>query len=114
MMTVDTPPRIEIEAEVLDYISSAMTDHFEDKRFAVFDAAVLAVRRPTDIPNPRLIVYLPQPTVVNSPWRRIGLRVIFQIAPEMLVPGTVIFEGAIHDLRVTKGSGARDGEAGNE
>lgn len=114
MMTVDMPPQIEIEAQVLEYLPNAMTDHFKGNRFAVFDAAVLTVLRPADMANHRLIIYRPQPATVHSPWRQVGCRVTFHIAAEMLVPGTMIFEPAIHDLRVKKAPEARDREAGNE
>jgi hypothetical protein len=113
MSIPDTPPRIEIEAQVTEYMPNAMTDHFEDNRFAAFDAAILRVLRPESA-NPQMIIYLPQPTAANGPWHRVGSKVIFKIAPEMLAPGTVTFVGAIHDLRVEEVAGARDREKGQE
>jgi hypothetical protein len=107
MSIPDMPPLIEIEAQLLEYMPNAMTDHFEDNRFAAFDAAVLAVQRPPDLANPRMIIYLPQPTAGDSPWRRVGSKVIFKIAPEMLATGTVVFAGATHELRVEEAAKAQ-------
>ncbi|MBC8001540.1 MAG: hypothetical protein H7X97_03035 [Opitutaceae bacterium] len=86
-----------------------MTDRFEDNRFSAFDAAVTAVRRPIDRAGSRMIIYLPQPADPNSPWRRVGSTLIFRIAPEMLASGTLIFEGAIEDLRVKENPEAQAG-----
>ena len=113
-MAIDTPPRIEIEAEVLEYIPNAMTDHFEGNRFAAFDAVALKVLKPADMANRRLIIYRPTPAAENSPWSQLGSRVTFHIAAEMITPGVVIFEPAIHDLSVKKNPEARDREAGND
>ena len=101
------PPRVEIDGQIMEYVPDAMNDHFEDGRFALFDAAVLTVRGPAGL-NPRMVIYLPQPTAADSPWRRVGSKVAFQIASEMLAPGTVIFGGAVHDLRVNEAAEARD------
>lgn len=113
-MIGDLPPRIEIEAQLMEDIPNAMTDHFEDGRFAIFDAAVLTVRRPADLANTRMVIYLPQPTAVDSPWHQVGSEVSFYIAPEMLAPGTVIFAAAIHDLQVKEPAEARGSEKGQE
>ncbi|HRQ40312.1 MAG TPA: hypothetical protein PLD25_20565 [Chloroflexota bacterium] len=102
MMTVDTPPRIDIEAQIMGFMPSAMTDDFEDNRFAVFDAAILTVLRPIDRANRQLIVYQPHPADAHSLWRQVGSRIAFQIAAEMLTPEMMVFESAIHDLRVTE------------
>lgn len=110
MMTVDMPPRIEIEAQVVEYIPNAMTDHFEGNRFAVFDAAVLTVLAPADLVSRRLIIYQPQPAAVNSLWRRCGTRITFHIAPEMLAADTEIFEPAIHELSVKEDPEAPDSD----
>ena len=93
------PPGIEIEAQIVEYMPDAMNDHFKDGRFALFDAAILAIRRPGGL-DPRMIIYVPQPAAADSAWRKVGATVVFHIASEMLAPGTAIFEGAIHDLRV--------------
>ena len=108
------PPRIEIEAQVLEYIPDAMTDIFKGNRFAAFDAAALMILAPTEMADRRLIIYLPQPTVTPSPWRQAGLRVSFDIAAEMLAPETTIFLSAVHDLHVRQAPEARIREDGND
>jgi hypothetical protein len=100
MKTVDPPSRIEIEAEILEFMSSAMTDQFEDNRFASYDGAILRVLKPTDMASRQLVVYEPHPVAEHSLWRQVGSRITFRIAAEMLAPGTMIFGAAIHDLRV--------------
>jgi hypothetical protein len=111
MMSADMPPAIEIQAQIVEYMPDAMNDHYEDGRFALFDAAILAVRRPGDL-DPRMIIYIPQPAAADSPWRRVGSTVVFHIAPEMLAPGTAVFEGAVHDLAVKETAEARDSDKG--
>jgi hypothetical protein len=117
MIADPPPPRVEIEGQIMEYIPDAMNDYFRDGRFALFDAAVLTVRGPAGL-NPRMVIYLPQPIAADSPWRRVGSKVAFQIAPEMLAPGTVIFGGAIHNLRVEEeaeaGKGKGEGCAGKD
>jgi hypothetical protein len=113
MMNADRPPGIEIEAQIMEYMPDAMNDRFKDGRFALFDAAILAIRRPGDL-DPRMIVYVPQPAAADSPWRRVGSTVVFRIAPEMLAPGTAVFEGAVHDLIVKEALDARQGEEGED
>jgi hypothetical protein len=113
-MIADTPPRVEIETRILEFVPDAMTDRFQDNRFSAFDAAVTIVRKPIDMADSRMIIYLPQPTDPKSTWRRVGSTLIFRVAPEMLAPGTLIFEGAIQDLRVKENLEARDGGTGNE
>ena len=106
--------RIEIEAEVVEYIPNAMTDHFEGNRFAAFDAVVLKALRPLDMADRRLIIYRPTPAAMNSPWSRLGSTVTFHIAAEMIAPDVIIFEPAIHDLCVKEKPEAQDREAGDE
>lgn len=97
----------------MEYMPDAMNDHFQDGRFALFDAAILAIRRPGDL-DPRMIIYLPQPAAADSLWRRVGSTVVFHIASEMLAPDTAVFEGAVQDLRAKEPSEARDCEEGKD
>lgn len=110
---MDTLSRIEIEAEILEYIPNAMTDHFEGNRFAAFDAVVLQALKPADMASRRLIIYRPTPAAANTPWSELGSRVTFRIAAEMIAPGVTIFEPAIHDLCVKKKAGS-PGQKGSQ
>lgn len=114
MMNPDAAPHIKIEAQVLEYIPDAMTDTYQDKRFAAFDAAVLAIQAPANMANRQSIIYLPQPTNPNSPWRKTGAKLSFHIAVEMFEPGTIIFGSAVHDLQIKQSQKPGTGEVENE
>lgn len=100
----ETPP-MTIEAEVREYVRNAMRDDFGGGQFASYDATRLHLTSPEAVKGRDVPIYHDAPVPEDSPWRRTGHSVRFEIDPELLEGGTQVFAGAVSGLHPVPGGG---------
>jgi hypothetical protein len=96
---------IGIEARIAQHVPAAMTDHFEDGSFALYDATVLEIQAPPSLRGQSLTVFHDQPVEEGSPWMKTGATVRLKLWAESLAGDRQVFDGAVRDLElVAEGS----------
>ena len=89
---------IEVEAIVTTFTPNAFHDNF-GSRFASYDSTQLEVLEPAQWRGTRLTIHHSASPEANSPWREIGRRLRFSISEDDLKGNSVLFDGAVTDIR---------------
>jgi hypothetical protein len=94
----DPKHMVTIQAQVTDYLSRAMNDHFDDGTFATYDATALEILAPDTLKGSRLLIYHSNPPAGDSIWRAVGSRFQCELPGDLLEGRSLLFAGAVQGL----------------
>lgn len=90
---------IEIVAKIDRFAPNAMTDDFGDGNFASYDATEVEILAPSALKGRKVLIYHNDKANVDSLWRNIHGKLRFSIREDDLKSETLLFDGAIWNLR---------------